>query len=71
MKGTVTQIKDNQDKELPLLSNAKGIKAGDKVFVNIYWIQLDNPRKLTVEGKDFLIKQCFVNPADLDIKYYE
>jgi hypothetical protein len=39
MKGTVTQIngnqitiKDNQDKELPLLSNAKGIKAGDKVF---------------------------------------
>jgi hypothetical protein len=73
IKGTVTQIngnritiKDNQSKEVSILGNANGIKVGDKVFVNVL-IQLDNPRKLTVEEKDFLIKQCFVDPADLDI----
>jgi hypothetical protein len=37
----------------------------------MYWIQFDNPGKLNVEEKHFLIKQCFVDPADLDIKYYE
>ncbi|MGA9112030.1 MAG: hypothetical protein ACLPSL_16155 [Smithella sp.] len=73
MKGTVTQIngnqitiKNNQGKEVSIVGNANGIKVGDKVFVNVL-IQLDNPRKLTVEEKDFLIKQCLVDPADLDI----
>jgi hypothetical protein len=73
IKGTVTQIngnqitiKDNQGKEVSISGNANDIKTGDRILVDIS-IKLDNVRKLTVEEKDYLIKQCLIDSSDLDI----
>ncbi|MGD0279644.1 MAG: hypothetical protein ABSC11_10090 [Smithella sp.] len=74
IKGTVTQIngnqitiKDNQGKEVSIAGNANGIKAGDKVFVNVSIRPQESPRKLTADEKDYLTKQCLIDSSDLDI----
>ncbi|HUN53960.1 MAG TPA: hypothetical protein VMU29_02260 [Smithella sp.] len=74
VQGTVTKIsgnqitiKDNQGQEISVAGNVSGLKTGDKVSVNVSVIRKETPRKLTAEEKDYLIKQCLVEPADVDI----
>jgi hypothetical protein len=74
IKGTVTKIngnritiKDDQGKEVSILGNPNGIRTGDKILVNVSIRPQESPRKLTVEEKDYLTKQCLIDSADLDI----
>ncbi len=74
IKGTVTKIngnqitvKDNQGQEVSIVGNPNGIRTGDKILVNVSIRPQESPRKLTVEEKDYLTKQCLIDSADLDI----
>ncbi|MFZ1035931.1 MAG: hypothetical protein WAN57_01875 [Smithella sp.] len=74
IKGTVTKIngnqitiKDNQGKEVSIPGNPNSIRVGDKILVNVSIRPQESARKLTVNEKDYLTKQCLIDSADLDI----